>query len=218
MPRTLQGITRNETLLIYNPSGGTITVSIVNDDLQPTSAAVSGSDEYLLLEAPFKGGETVYLTIERDSQDLTGFWVKWNCPLSFIDLNEPIFFYINDESGFDVPGADTPELQVNVDTGLPVYAGRWPDADTGEHWPGLAEAIRKEIGWRLPGVMRVGFVEGIFLTYIEPDFNAHGYEFEFIAPLPPSEVGVAIRTISMPVPDALFDGRYSFTCTITRFP
>ena len=70
----------------------------------------------------------------------------------------------------------------------------------------------------IPGVTKVGFTEGIFLGYVDPDFNAQGWQAQWILPLAESEPDRVVRTVTLPVPDAVSDGLYTFTCTITRFP
>ena len=41
---------------------------------------------------------------------------------------------------------------------------------------------------------------------------------QFINPLSPSEPDRKLRTVSLPVPDVVSDGLYTFACTIPRFP
>jgi hypothetical protein len=126
---------------------------------------------------------------------------------------------VDDETGTDFLGADEPEMTLSVDSDpFHLFAGIWDDADTGERWPNLDAAIRARAGMRLPGADRVGFVNEIAISYVEPDMNAQGWLSAEVKALSPSESERAERRVSMPVPDLVKDGHYTFYCTITKLP
>lgn len=143
----------------------------------------------------------------------------WLSPVSYLLLDEPIGLFVNDESGIDAPGADEPEIQIGVDDDpFPLFAGSWDDADSGERWPNLDSTIRQRVNTRLPGAKKMGFVRAISISYVEPDMNAQGWLAVEVAALTPAESETAVRRISMPVPDVVKDGMYTFYCTITKIP
>ncbi|WP_287139773.1 endonuclease/exonuclease/phosphatase family protein [Mesorhizobium sp.] len=218
MARTLQSVPRPETFQVHNPSGGSITVDLRNAAHQRVAPPESGNGGSLTTSTSVTGGERIFLTIRRQALSLTGFTVEWRSPVTYLDLDEPITFFINDESGVDYGGADEPELQVNIDTGPPLFLGSWDDADSGERWPGLGEAIVAKLATLMPGERRVGFVEGIWLGYVEPDISAQGWQTVSINPLTQGEEDRGERTATLHVPDEIKDGLYTFSCTLTRFP
>ena len=216
LPMTLGGLERNETFILDNPSGKDINATLI--DVNDTElASSSGADAQLELIVPFIGGEQVWLKLQRSDQDITGVGVIWVSPLTFLDLDETIYVYINDESGLDWPGADEPTLTIGVDN-VALYDGSWDDADTGERWPGLWEAIRDKANTILPGVTKVGFIGDISVVYNEPDIGASSPQVEFCPALGESEADVVTRVITLPVPDTVRDGTYSFSCVLRRYP
>ena len=216
MPHSLSQTARTETFLIDNPSGGDIKASLINPSGIELNA-VSGSDPELNLQFDLKGGDEIFLTLQRSDQSLIGMGVTWISPLNFLDLDEPIYVYINDESGPDWAGADEPEMTINVD-GVSVFSDSWDDADSGERWPGLWEAIRDSVNAILPGETKVGFMGDITLGYYEPDIGAAGSQAEICPGIGVSEKDIVQRTINLPVPDSVSSGRYSFSCVLRRFP
>ena len=218
MPETYSGAARQERFEISNPSGR-VHATILNAAKQPVASTASSSATLIETSGQFQGGERVFVTLERGSINQVGFTITWKSPLSFLDLDEPLYLFVNNESGPDILGSDEPEMQINIDSSSPpVFEGIWDDADTGERWPGLADAIKGKIATTMPGVSTVGFVEGIHIGYIEPDFAAAGWLSVTVPPLSPGESDRVVRTISLPVPDPVSDGLYTFGCTIRRFP
>ncbi|WP_216916941.1 endonuclease/exonuclease/phosphatase family protein [Nocardia noduli] len=218
MPRTISGVARPETFTIQNPTNGTVTARLRDAAQVETDSPTSGGHGEFEVVKTATGDEFVYLTLERSSVKHSGFTVTWTSPVSYLDLNKPFFLFVNDESGVDSPGADEPELRIWLDT-IEIFNGTWDDADTGERWPGLAEAVRARIALLMPAVSKVGFTKELLVSCIEPDTGiAHGSQVWVIAPLSPSELDTVDRVTNMPIVDPVKDGRYSLWCTLTRFP
>ena len=219
MPSTYAGAARSERFIVRNPTGGPVTANILGAAKQELVLPVSGAAATLEVQADFSGGEQMFLTLHRTSDTQTGFEVIWESPVCYVDLDDPFFLYVADESGAGFFGSDEPEMQINFDSSpVPVFAGSWDDADTGERWPGLRDAILVRVAAVLPGATRVGFVESITISYVDPDFNAQGWMTQFIHPLAADEPHRTVRTVALPVPDVTSDGLYTMTCTLTRFP
>ncbi|MEZ5661099.1 MAG: hypothetical protein R3E83_22100 [Burkholderiaceae bacterium] len=138
MPPTYAGTPRTERFIVRNPTGGTVTTSLLDAAQQPIAAAASSPAARVETSADFMGGEPVFLVLKRGSDQLAGFDVTWVSPVCFIDLADPFYLYVMDETGVDALGAGEPDRK--------------------------------------------------------------------------------LRTVSLPVPDVVSDGLYTFTCTITRFP
>jgi hypothetical protein len=218
LPPTFAGTPRPESFTVVNPTDGKIHV-MLRDTPDHSVAKVSGQAGALQLTHETTGAQFIYLTIERSSDQIAGFKARWISPISYLLLDEPIGLYVDDESGIDRPGADEPEIQINVD-GDPfaLFAGTWDDADTGERWPGLDVAMRQRANMRLPGAKRIGFVDAISIGYVEPDMDAQGWLNVEVKALSRSEPETAERRIGMPVPDMVKAGQYTFYCTVTKIP
>ena len=200
-----------------DPTGTGITAELHDEALQVLAIA-HGADPELTLTRSVAGEELLFLTVDRDDMGATGFTALWESPVSYLMLDRPISLYVDDESGVDAGGADEVQLKVLIDNEA-IFDDSWDDADTGERWPGLAERIVATAAVRLPGVRRVGFVGSIDLSYVEEDIVAAGFRFASAAGVGPGEPKDPVtRRISLPVPDTIKDGRYSFTCSITRHP
>src|SRR5439155_18386419 len=115
MPKTFAGRPWTEQFLVHNPSGGTVTADILDIAELPLVSSVSSSGETLTANADFSGGEPIFLTLQRANDTLVGFDVTWKSPLSYLDLDDPLYLYVGDESGIDRLGADEPEMQINFD-------------------------------------------------------------------------------------------------------
>ena len=161
------------------------------------------------------GAETVFLTLTRASVADSGFTVTWLSPVSYLMLERPLGLFIDDETGTDFLGDDEIELTITMD-GVPLFDGSWDDADTGERWPGLAEAITVRAATKLSATNRVGFTEDVVFTYIEDDVTAAGVQVAFMAPLSAGEPEVTARRVNLAVSDAVSDGQYTFYCSISR--
>lgn len=216
MPATLTQSARTETFEVENPTGIGITVE-VQDSVNQLSK-VSGAQPKLEATTSAIGEELLFLVIARDSDTVNGYRVTWHCPVGYLDLDQPIYLFVNDETGVDWPGADEPELSIKIDSEW-VFEDAWDDADTGELWPGLHEAIKARCAALSPGKRRIGFAEEIYVTAFDPDFNAQGvFPSVSIKPLRPDDPPVKKRVESLTIPDVISDGLYTFGCTLSRFP
>lgn len=217
LPLAFSGAPRTEEFVVAGP-GGEIVVSILDVDEQPIATA-SGSGSELSATLETSGGDVVYIVLQRDDLQVNGHTVKWVSPLCYLLLNEPLGLFVNDESGIDAFGSDEPELEIHVDDDpFPLFIGQWDDANTGDRWPDLDLAIKARAAQRLPGSDRVGFVSGITLSYLEPDFNAQGMQVALLSKLSVSDLDPSPRLVTMNVPDAVSDGTYTFYCTLSLMP
>lgn len=214
---------RSEVFSVTNPGNLKLTVE-VQDDRHAVLHGANDSVDTVRLEAPLSAMPLMHLTLKRANQTVNGFKVSWTSPASFLRLDMPIHLHVDDETSVDhllfVNPSDEPSLQINMD-GDPfqLFSGTWDDADTGEEWPNLDQAIRGRIQQRFPGVTRIGFVQDISISYVEPDVAAQGWRTKFVPPLSPGEWDEVERRVSLPVQDDLVaDGRYTFSCTLSRFP
>jgi hypothetical protein len=214
---TFAGTSRLEHFVAHNPTGRDIAFASHDTSLQQL-AEVSGAQPTLELTVSTSGDETLYFTIRRSDDSMVGFHVHWYSPLSYLVLSEPIGLYVDDESGPDALGDDEVIMSLWMDGASVIRDGRWDDADSGERWPGLADAIRNKLWTQLPGRMRIGFASSMDLSYVEDDFTAAGYQFASLSPLGRSEPVQKERRVNMPVPDGISDGRYTFYCTISKLP
>jgi hypothetical protein len=223
MPQTFTGAPRLERFVVENPGGREIKIA-VRDSSEKEISKLAGAEGRLELTYNTTGPDTpgaefAYLTIERDDDQLAGFRAIWLSPISYLLLDEPMGLYVDEESGPDWSGADEPEMQILVDNDLfHLFSGSWDDADSGERWPNLDNAIRQRAQVRLPGAKKMGFVNSVSISYVEPDMNAQGWLSAEVAALSPSEPEIATRRISMSVPDVVSDGHYTFYCTISKIP
>lgn len=216
LPQIYSAKPHNENFRVTNPRCGDFKIGL-HDASETQTAAVSGTSATLDLSTTTNGDELVYLTIARGKDTLDGFIATWVSPVSYLDLQAPLFVRINDETGVDWPGADEPELTVTIDDEV-LYDGAWDDADTDENWPGLAETIRSRVTAKGILANRIGFVTEVFVSAFDPDFNAQGvFPSGSITPLIPADDDVEPRLVSLTIPDVVSDGLYSFGCTIARF-
>jgi hypothetical protein len=216
MPLTFGGLTRTETFTFSNDTGTDIEVTLLDTAQQPL-ASVSGSQSSLELNVDTTGGEQFLFTIRRSSLAENGFACFWLSPISYLALDRPIGFYVSDESGPDWLGDDEILLDIFVDTAS-LFSGSWDDADTGERWPGLVEAIRGRLGAALPGMRRLPFTDNVTLSYVEEDISASGWLTQSIAPLAAADSDEVNRRLALPISDTLSDGFYTFYYSMSRFP
>lgn len=209
------GLTRTEVVTVANPTGGEIKLARCDTAFQPVDET-SGSSAELRLEFDTAGGESVYFAMRRADDTLDGFTLHWDSPMSYLDLDEPLGLYIDDESGIDAFGDDELIMSLSMDGASILNDATWDEADAGERWPGLADAVKQKLWAQLPGRNRIGFVQSIDLSYVEDDFTAQGFQLAGLKPLGKSEPVRKERRVNMPVPDGLSDGRYTFYCTITK--
>ena len=216
LPMIYSAKPHTENFQVTNPSGGGFEIRL-HDISESQTAAVSGGSATLDLSATTGGDELVYLTIRRSKDTMDGFIATWASPVSYLDLQAPLFLRINDETGVDWPGADEPELTVTID-GEVLYDDAWDDADTDENWPGLADAIKSRVTAKGILANRIGFVTEVFVTAFDPDFNAQGvFPGASVSILIPSDDDIEARVVSLTIPDVVSDGLYTFGCTIARF-
>lgn len=213
LPPTFAGAVREERFRADNGTGKSLELSEVDGVGQVIDSA-SGAQSALFLVKNTTGDETVIFTLARETIGVNDFSMTWISPLSYLMLDRPIDLYINEETGG--LGADEVRFELIVD-GSQIFKGFWDDADTGERWPGLSQAIAARVALQFPGITRVAFAEGIAISYLEEDISASSYLSEFLNPLSPSESDIVDRRIALPVPDTLGDGLYTFSCSISRF-
>ncbi len=216
-PPSFAGTPRDEKFTAHNPTGQECKFVRLDTSLQVLDGG-SGADSELTLTANTTGDETMFFTVGRGDQSQVGFTVSWYSPMSYVLVNDALGLYIDDESGTDFLGDDEIILSLTIDGDAVLTDAKWDDADTGERWPGLDTAIRQKLWARLPGAAKVGFHQSIDLSYVESDINAQGFQLASARPLGPSEPDRKERRVNMPVPDLVKDGRYTFYCTITKYP
>jgi hypothetical protein len=214
LPQTYAGKPHGETFRVANPGQRQCEITVLDAGLGRLESA-AGQAATGDVAHTTTGGETVFLTLTRAGVQDTGFTVTWLSPVSYLMLERPLGVFINDETGTDFVGDDEIELTITMDD-VPLFDGSWDDADTGERWPGLAEAIAARSATKLSGTRRVGFTGDIMVSYIEVDMNAAGWQTVIVAPLSPGEKEVMERRANMPVHDAVSDGRYTFFCSLSR--
>lgn len=215
-PTTFGGLDRLEEFAFSNETGNEITVAEFDTGLQQISA-VSGSQATLKVDINTPGGDERLFSIQRSSVVDAGFSCFWFSPITYLALDRPIGFFVNDESGLDWPGDDEIDLKIFLDS-QSLFSGSWNSADTGERWPGLVETIRSRFAAVLPGMRRLPFVSDLTLSYVENDISASGWLVQIISPLASADPNDADRRLNLPVPDSIYDGRYTFYCSISRFP
>ena len=215
MPRTFSGTSRIERFISDNATGSTITLTALDSAGQPADFK-SGAAGELELTRTTLGDELIFFTLGRSDDQKIGFGLTWKSPVSYLMLEQPLGLRITDESGWDWPGDDEILLAIQLD-GEPLYDGDWDDADTGEGWPGLAEAIQTKCAVQFPGTNRIGFSSDLNLDYMEVGFEATGSSGALMYPLAEGEADIAPRLVSLEVPDTVSNGTYTFYCSITRF-
>jgi hypothetical protein len=62
------------------------------------------------------------------------------------------------------------------------------------------------------------FSDGVTLSYREKDISATGSLVARINPLVATDPDAADRRLNLPVPHAITAGRYTFYCSVSRFP
>ncbi len=216
LTRTFAGLQRTEKFTFSNDTGTWIEVTEFDTGLQSLNS-VSGDQVSLDLNISTIGGEQRLFSIRRSSLDEAGYKCFWYSPISYLDLDRPIGFYVSDELGPDWAGDDEIELEILVDSSS-LFLGSWNSADTGERWPGLVEAIRNRLASVLPGMRRLPFTDNLTFSYVEHDTSAAGWLVQFITPLSASDPDTVNRRLSLPIPDSISDGLYIFYCSISRFP
>lgn len=215
LPETFAGDPREEAFSVYNPDRIRCSLS-VRDLADEELMATSGTGQYVNLTHSTSGGYQVYLVMRRNNIQYAGFTLAWKTPISYLMLDRPLGLFIRNESGADWPGADEVHLDVWLDS-RPVFNGYWDDADTGETWGGLASSIEQLVRAQMPGIGdRVPFSTSINLSYLEEDFTAAGWLTASVAALSPAERDTVDRQVTLPVPDAISDGTYTFYCSVTR--
>lgn len=214
LPPTYAGKPHSEIFRVNNPGQRHCQVDVF-DTSMGRRASANGSGVTVEVQHTTPGDETAFLVLRRQNIQESGFSLTWVSPVSYLMLERPIGVFINDETGVDFAGDDEIKLKISLD-GVPLFDGSWDDADTGERWPGLAEAITARAATKLPGTRRIGFSDDIFLSYIEVDMNAASWQSVIVAPLSPGEKDVVERRATMPVPDVVSDGTYTFFCSISR--
>jgi hypothetical protein len=215
LPLIFAGTEHEERFVADNPTGGGLSLTLL-DTAQQSLGSASGTQPEIEVARMTIGDEQVFLTMDRADIQHSGFGLTWKSPLSFLMLDQPMGLYVDDESGADWPGDDEINLMISMDAAS-LCSGGWDEADTGEHWPGLHEAIVSKAAVLLPGVKRLAFVSDIVFSYVEEDFNAQGYQLKILLPLGPSEPDEVERRVSLPVQDVLSNGAYTFYCRISRF-
>lgn len=216
LPKTFASVGRAETFVVRKP-GNFWSELVILDDAQQSLDSVSGTGSQIELDYSTQGGEYVYLSLARENYDQDEFSIRLRTPVNYIAFDQPSGFYIKEESGIGILGADEISLTVTVD-GQSLFTGYWDDADTGERWPGFSEAMKVRLQSSMPGAIRLPFVYDITLAYREDDFTASGSMVEIVPPLQPGEPDLVPRIISLPMPDAFDDAEYRFYCTLSRYP
>ena len=127
--------------------------------------------------------------------------------------------HVNDESGIDWPGADEPELEMWVD-GEKLLTTDWDDADSGEDWPRIADAIFFEVVQRGWTSKSVAFTDTLDFVIEDPDDlgAAHGVNTWTIDGLSPNEPAERKRTMAVTIFDTISNGTYTVSCTLSRDP
>ncbi|MFO1091276.1 MAG: hypothetical protein U1E46_17015 [Hyphomicrobiales bacterium] len=217
LPKTFNSALRTESFALRKPFGAYAAFTLKDSALQDVTTVEGDSEIGLDLVRPTQGAEWVYFTLARGSKDIVDFSIRWNSPVCFLALDLPTGFFIADESGPNIIGADEISLQITVD-GAQLFNSYWDDADTGERWPGFAEALRGRLQQAMPGVRRLPFVQDITIAYREDDLGASGSLVEIVAALGPNDSDLVPRVVDLPIPDALGGGNYRFYCSLSRFP
>lgn len=215
LPATFAGDPRDEVFAVHNPGLVSCTIALRDSAQQPLLHAAGASEE-VAVSYTTVGGERVFAVLQRESLGDVDFTVTWRSPVSYLMLDRPLGLFINDETSVDSPGADEVYLDIWLDS-QPAFNGYWDDADTGETWPGLAADIAQRVRARIPTAgNRVAFSESVSLSYVEEDFAAKGWQAVTIVGPASGELDVVDRRPTLPVPDPVSDGMYTFYCWLTR--
>jgi endonuclease/exonuclease/phosphatase family metal-dependent hydrolase len=213
------GSARNETFQLRNPTGHKARLERHDPPLS-THESVGGSGPAFNLVYSTAGGTTVLLALSRSDQQDTGFGLTWISPVTYVHLFAPLGLHIDNESGIDWTGDDEVRLELTVDDDpLAIFDGSWDDADTGEEWPDLASSIRNAVNARTGQDRNLAYASNMTLGYLERDWAiAQALQLSIIQPLGPSGPENKLLRITLPVPDTISNGQYTFFCQLSRFP
>jgi endonuclease/exonuclease/phosphatase family metal-dependent hydrolase len=213
------GGTRDEVFHLHNPTHDRAVLTRHGTDLNPRDS-VGGNQSDHDLKHNTAGGEVVLLGLTRVSHQAAGFTLLWDSPVTYVHLAQPIGLHIGDRTGIDWLGDGKAKLRILVDADpLALFDGLWDDADTGEEWPALAQAIRSAVQDRTEQDRNLAFTESIDLLYFESDPGVAGAEqIRRVFPLDKSQEDLTRRCVALPVPDTTSGGQYTFFCTLARYP
>ena len=161
-----------------------------------------------------------YAAVTRDHDGQVEQVIRWETPVCYLRLDRGIYVHVTNETGPDWPGADEPYLELFADSERLVVT-TWDDADTGEDWPRLTEAVRNAVVSRGWTSQSVGLSQGLDLVLEDPDGPlgaAHGIPSHPVAGLSANEPHEQRRIVTVGVHDTISNGTYTFTCTLTRDP
>jgi len=213
---TLMGAVRQEQVTLKQPQGsGTM------EAFDASSSPLGGDSGASALTFDFTAtpDDEVFITVRRDSDGDTGQVIRWSTPVCYLRLDKGFTVHVNDESGIDWPGADEPELEMWVD-GEKLLTTDWDDADSGEDWPRIADAIFFEVVQRGWTSKSVAFTDTLDFVIEDPDDlgAAHGVNTWTIDGLSPNEPAERKRTMAVTIFDTISNGTYTVSCTLSRDP
>ncbi|MCD5316106.1 endonuclease/exonuclease/phosphatase family protein [Kineosporia babensis] len=165
------------------------------------------------------GHHHVFLTVRRSAVNPGTYQVTWPSPVSYLMLDAPLGLFVNEETGLTGAGADDIDLKLDLD-GVRIFEGRWDDADTGERWPGLYEAVAATLRQANRGPFiywRAGFVNDLAVTFKEVDFSSSGAKTRRVLPITAQEGDVERRRVALQDVDIAGDGLYTFYCSLSRY-
>jgi len=165
-----------------------------------------------------QGQEKIFIVLERANVADTQFEMFWDSPLCYLNLDESLRLHVDDETGLDWPGEDEFALSVTID-GENVYDDAWDDADSGEDWPGLAQAIRQSVQARTGNDKWVAFTSDITWDVLKTDgIAAHGSELGIVHALDASDDVAEARTAGIVISDSASDGHLTAHTSLSKFP
>ncbi len=218
IPPLFSGAQHTHTFVLQNLLGLTVDrLELLLDNALTVLGSAGGAASELSLPHTTFGPQTVFLRLRRSRDTDTAFTMSWRSGVTFLRLDQPLNFHCNDETGWDLAGADEIELEFGADSDpLPLFKGNWDDADTGEDWPDFTQQVRNAVFARAGGpVGSIGFSSQLSLVVEETgDIEAGSPNVGFIEALGASDAPIEVRSVTIPVQS----GSYSFECTLSKRP
>lgn len=212
------GETYDDRFLLQNVNRANASLELQDMAKQPVPGVnISGNDPVLTL---IRNGskESIFLVLRRENVNDVRFGVFWDSPLTYVRLDESFRLNVDDETGPDWPGEDEFHLDVEID-GDNVFSNSWDNADSGEDWPSLVQAIHDSVQARKGQGNWAAFTGEIAFSVLKTDGAfAHGSAAGIIRALDPSDHDTEERTASITVSDPVSDGHITTYASLSKFP
>lgn len=218
IPGKFDGQPHTATFHLRNRAKVAASLAVMDEALGPLNSPPGSMDPDIA--APVTtAGETIFITLRRAALTDTQFTMLWQSQLTFLLLDKPLNFHIDDETGPDAIGSDTLRLDLTVDAEH-LFTDTWDDADTGEDWPDLPKKLRDVATTKNGGspASDIAFTGQITVVVMKLDgIAAHGSVVDFISGLNDFDKDVETRKVSLTISDPAGDGGVTFGCTLSKF-